>query len=69
MARGTAPKLTERRRVGFGGIPLDTPPLAVGSFIGRRGISDERKIKCSSALPKLLGELIQGMKSTAWLCF
>jgi hypothetical protein len=29
----TAPKLKERRRVGFGGIPLDTPPLAAGSFI------------------------------------
>jgi len=31
----TAPKLIERRRVGFGGIPLDTPPLAAGSFILR----------------------------------
>ena len=29
------PKLGERRRVGYGGIPLDTPPLAVGSFICR----------------------------------
>jgi hypothetical protein len=29
----TAPKLKERRRVGFGGIPLDTPPLAAGRFI------------------------------------
>jgi hypothetical protein len=25
----------ERRRVGYGAIPLDTPPLAVGSFIRR----------------------------------
>jgi len=33
MARRTAPKLIERRRVCFGGIPLDTPPLAAGSFI------------------------------------
>jgi hypothetical protein len=29
----TSPKLKERRRVGFGGIPLVTPPLAAGSFI------------------------------------
>ena len=29
------PKLGERRRVGYGGIPLDTPPHAVGSFICR----------------------------------
>ena len=35
MARRTAPKLIERRRVGFGGIPLDTPPLAAGSFISQ----------------------------------
>ena len=33
MVGRTAPKLKERRRVGFGGIPLDTPPLAAGSFI------------------------------------
>jgi hypothetical protein len=31
--KATAPKLKERRRVGFGGIPLDTPPLAAGGFI------------------------------------
>jgi len=47
MARRTAPKLIERRRVCFGGIPLDTPPLAAGSFIDRdhfgRKIQPERK--------------------------
>jgi hypothetical protein len=33
MADRTAPKLKERRRVGYGAIPLDTPPLAAESFI------------------------------------
>ncbi|MFB3887477.1 MAG: hypothetical protein ACE144_19840 [Thermodesulfobacteriota bacterium] len=28
----TASKLKERRRVGFGGIPLDTPPQAAGEL-------------------------------------
>jgi hypothetical protein len=31
--RANPQKLKERRRVGFGGIPHDTPPLAAGSFI------------------------------------
>jgi hypothetical protein len=33
MSGRTAPKLKERRRVGYGAIPLDTPPLTAGSFI------------------------------------
>jgi anthranilate synthase component I len=34
MAGRTAPKLKERRRVGYCAISLDTPPLMAGSFIG-----------------------------------
>jgi hypothetical protein len=41
-----APKLEERRRVGFGEFRFDTPQLAAGSFIERcRGLVERMKKK------------------------
>ena len=60
MVGRTAPKLKERRRVGFGGIPLDTPPLAAGSFIADEGVL---RVFQESSLPLNEGATKDGNKN------
>jgi hypothetical protein len=41
MARRLRRSSKSKNRVGFGGIPRDTPPFAAGSFIFRHGQSNK----------------------------